>query len=146
MSNWIKLKDFLSWIFLNQFRTSSVFFHCISPDCSLTVLTMFARILLLILPVSGLQGLMSLQVGLFWKFALWSFRLTKQFVFWVANTLSSRLRFLTISFCLLVHKSISSFFAFLYSLWTLFFTSSRKLSYSIVYKLLVLSGAINICT
>ena len=52
--------------------TESVFFHCLSPVFSLMVELIFAVICLLILPISGLLGLMSLHFVFCWKLALWS--------------------------------------------------------------------------
>ena len=69
----------------------------------------FERICLLIFPTSGLQGFMSLQAGLLWKFGLWSFRLTKQFFFWVLNTLSAISKLSTISCVVLLHALLLPF-------------------------------------
>ena len=55
----------LFWIFLNHFITESVFFHCLSPVFSLTIVFIFAVICLLIFPISGFAGLINLHF-VFW--------------------------------------------------------------------------------
>ena len=55
---------------------------------------MFSRICLLILPISGSVGLISLHVGLFWKFGLWSLSVMKACFL---SILSSNSRFVAIA-------------------------------------------------
>ena len=62
---------------LNHLITSSVFFHWFSSVAALTFVFMISRICLLILPISGFVGLISLHLGLFQKFGLWSLSVMK---------------------------------------------------------------------
>ena len=74
MSKHMKLKRSLFLIDLNQSITAAVFFHwCKLCSFFAIVLLMRSRIFLLTFPISDFVGLMSLQVGLFAKFGLWSF-------------------------------------------------------------------------
>jgi len=57
--------------------TDDEFFHWLRPVFCLTVVLIFARISLLIRPISLFAGLMSLHVGLFWKLSLWSLSVIK---------------------------------------------------------------------
>ena len=61
------------------------------------VLLMRPRIFLLTLPISDFVGLMSLQVGLFKKFGLWSLSVMNASLSAVVSTLSSILSFVTMS-------------------------------------------------
>ena len=53
----------MSSTLLNHLITSSVFFHWLSFVAVVTFVLMFSRISLLILPISGFVGLMSLRIG-----------------------------------------------------------------------------------
>ena len=70
MSKHMKLCLSLSSILLNHFITDDVFFHWLIFVAVTTFLLILSRICLLILPISDLVGLISLQVGLFAKFGL----------------------------------------------------------------------------
>ena len=73
MSKQMKLKRSLFSIDLNQSITAAVFLHWCKLRFFAIVLLMRSRIFLLTFPISDSVGLMSLQVGLFAKFGLWSF-------------------------------------------------------------------------
>ena len=68
--------------------TLAGFFHSFTFNISHSLEFIWSKICLLILPISFLAGLMSL-VGWFKKFALWSFKVTKQLSVPFASTLSS---------------------------------------------------------
>ena len=70
MSKQMKLNCCLFSIDLNQLITAVVFFHWLRLCFFAIVRLMRSRMFLLILPISDLVGLMSLQVGLFAKFGL----------------------------------------------------------------------------
>ena len=53
------------------------------------LLLILSRVTLLILPISDLVGLISLQVGLLAKFGLWSFSVINASLLAVVSTLSS---------------------------------------------------------
>ena len=63
----MKLCLSLSLILLNHFITDDVFFHWLIFVATTTFLLILSRICLVILPISDLVGLISLQVGLFAK-------------------------------------------------------------------------------
>ena len=73
MSKITKLCRSFSWIVINQSMTVLVFFHWLSCNFSRMFLFILSKITLLIFPSSFFAGLISLTVGLFWKFSLWSF-------------------------------------------------------------------------
>ena len=73
MSKQMKRKHSLCSIDLNQSITATVFLHWCKLCFFAIVLLMRSRIFLLTFPISDSVGLMSLQVGLFAKFGLWSF-------------------------------------------------------------------------
>ena len=73
MSKQMKLKRSLFSIDLNQSITAAVFLHWCKLRFFAIVLLMRSRIFLLTFPISDSVGLVSLQVGLFAKFGLWSF-------------------------------------------------------------------------
>ena len=79
MSKTIKLCRCFSWIVLNLSMTVLVFFHWLSCKFSRMFLFILSKRSLLIFPSSFFAGLISLTVGLFWKFSLWSFSDIKQF-------------------------------------------------------------------
>ena len=85
----MKLCLSLSSMLLNHFMTDDVFFHWLIFVAATTFLLILSRICLLILPISDLVGLISLQVGLFAKFGLWSFRVINASFFAVMSTRSS---------------------------------------------------------
>ena len=70
MSKHIMVWSPLFLIFLNQFITSFVFFHWFMFVLALTLRLIFSTIRLLLLPNSGLHGLIGLHVGSFLKFSL----------------------------------------------------------------------------
>ena len=70
MSKQMKLNCCLFSIDLNQLITAVVFFHWLRLCFFAIVLLIRSRMFLLILPISDLVGLMSLQVDLFAKFGL----------------------------------------------------------------------------
>ena len=72
MTKQMKLKRSLCSIDLNQSITPAVFFHWSKFCFFAIVLLMRSRIFLLIFPIWDSVGLMSLQVGFFAKFGLWS--------------------------------------------------------------------------
>ena len=82
---------------LNHLITSSVFFHWFSFVAVLTFVFMFLRICLLILPLSGFVGLISLHVGLFRKFGLWSLSVMKVCFLSVMSILSSNSSFVAVA-------------------------------------------------
>lgn len=88
MSKHMKLCLSLSSMLLNHFMTDDVFFHWLIFVAATTFLLILSRICLLILPISDLVGLISLQVGLFAKFGLWSFRVINASFFAVMSTRS----------------------------------------------------------
>ena len=59
--------------------TVYVIFHWLSCEFSRILLFILSKITLLIFPSSLFAGLISLTVGLFWKFSLWSFSDIKLF-------------------------------------------------------------------
>ena len=65
------------------------FFHWLNLDALVILLLILSRVTLLILPISDLVGLISLQVGLLAKFGLWSFSVINASLLAVASTLSS---------------------------------------------------------
>ena len=77
MSNTTKLHKCLLRIPLNQWITVSVFLHWFKPIASRMFLFVVSKIALLIRPNSFLAGFMSLTVGLFLNFSLWSLGVMK---------------------------------------------------------------------
>ena len=63
--------------FLNHCSTEEVFFHWFTFVTLSSFLLMLSRICLLFFPSSCFDGLISLQVGLFSKLSLWSFKVMK---------------------------------------------------------------------
>ena len=88
MSNISNLCELLLPTFLNQLTTLAVFFHSFIFNISHILEFIWSKICLLILPISFLAGLMSLLLGWFKKFALWSFKVTKQLAVSFTSTLS----------------------------------------------------------
>ena len=82
----MKLCLSLSSMLSKHFMTDDVFFHWLIFVAATTSLLILSRICLLI---SDLVGLISLQVGLFAKFGLWSFRVINASFFAVMSTRSS---------------------------------------------------------
>ena len=66
----------LSGIPLYQSITESVFLHWFNLVVATTFLLILSMICLLMIPISDLNGFMSLHVGLLLKFGLWSFKVT----------------------------------------------------------------------
>ena len=86
-----KIKKFRVGLFfksLNHWITSAEFLHWVCLVACLTLKFIFSRIFLLILPISGLAGLISLQDGLLLKLSLWSLRVAYACLGVVAKTLS----------------------------------------------------------
>ena len=77
--------------------TEREFFYWLSDVLVRMVVLILVRILLLMRPISLFAGLMSLQVGLFWKFSLWSFRVMKACCSAMRSTLSCILRLVAMS-------------------------------------------------
>ena len=71
-----------------------MFFHSFTFNISHSLEFIWSKICLLILPISFLAELMSLVRGWFKKFALWSFKVTKQLAVPFTSTLSSIFAFL----------------------------------------------------
>ena len=67
-------------------------------DALVILLLILSRVTLLILPISDLVGLISLQVGLLAKFGLWSFNVIKVSLLAVVSSLSSMPNFVAIFF------------------------------------------------
>ena len=65
------------------------FFHWLNLDALVILLLILSRVTLLILPISDLVELTSLQVGLLAKFGLWSFSVINASLLAVVSTLSS---------------------------------------------------------
>ena len=78
--------------------TDSVSFHWLKPVAAITLVLILWRIFLLIMPISDLDGFMSLHVGLLSKFGLWSFNVTNESFSANASILLSRSSFLAIFF------------------------------------------------
>ena len=76
MSNCMILQFCFSLILLNQWMTSLVFFHRLYLSCDSKFLLMFSKIILLNLPISLFDGLISGHDGLRRKLSLWSFSVT----------------------------------------------------------------------
>ena len=89
MSKQMKLRRCLLLIDLNQSITAPVYFHWCKLCFFVIVLLMRSRIFLLTFPISDFVKLMSLQVGLFAKFGLWSFSVMNASLLAVASPLSS---------------------------------------------------------
>ena len=89
MSNIRNLCELLFSILWKQSITLAVFFHSFTFNISHSLEFIWSRICLLILPISFLAGLMSLVVGWFKKFTLWSFKVIKQLAVLFTSTLSS---------------------------------------------------------
>ena len=64
-------------------------FPLVEFGCSRDLLLILSRVTLLILPISDLVGLISLQVGLLSKFVLWFFSVINASLLAVVSTLSS---------------------------------------------------------
>ena len=109
----MKLKCCLFSIDLNQSITTAVFFHWCKLCFFAIVLLIRSRIFLLTFPISDVVGLMSLQVGLFAKFALWSFSVMNASLLAVVSTLSSIPSFVAMS-CFLYGLLASSLVVFSY--------------------------------
>ena len=112
MSNIRNLCQFLLSIYLNQLITLAVFLHSFTFNISHGLEFIWSKICLLILPIWFVAGLMSLVVGWFKKFALWSFTVTKQLAVPFTSTLSS-------TFASLPYKIHCSLFFFLFLCWIL---------------------------
>ena len=80
------------------------------------LLLILSRVTLLILPISDLVGLISLQVGLLAKFGLWSFSVINASLLAVVSTLSSIPNFGAIFFvfCMDVSYDVKMLFFFLF--------------------------------
>ena len=89
MSKQMKLRRCLFLMDLNQSITAAVFFHWCKLCFFAIVLLMRSRIFLLTFPILDFMGLMSLQVGLFAKFGLWSFSVMNASLLAVVSTLPS---------------------------------------------------------
>ena len=89
MSNIINLCELLLSIFLNQLITLAVFFNSFTFKISHSLEFIWSKICLLIFPISFLAGLMSLVVGWFKKFALWSLKVIQQLAGPFTSALSS---------------------------------------------------------
>ena len=63
-------------------------FHWLNSDALVILLLILSRVTLLILPISDLVGLISLQVGFLAKFGLWSFSVINASLLAVVSTLS----------------------------------------------------------
>ena len=74
------------------------FFHWLNLDALVILLLILSRVTLLILPISDLVELTSLQVGLLAKFGLWSFSVINASLLAVVSTLSSIPNFVAIFF------------------------------------------------
>ena len=70
-------------------------------DALVILLLILSRVTLLILPMSDLVGLISLQVGLLAKFGLWAFSVINVSLLAVVSSLSSMPNFVAIFFCFL---------------------------------------------
>ena len=75
--------------FVNQLITLAVFFHSFTSNISHSSEFIWSKICLLILLISFLARLLSLVVGWFRNFALWSFKVIKQSAVPFTSTLSS---------------------------------------------------------
>ena len=89
---------------------------------------MFSTICLLTRPSSGLHGLISLQVGLFLKFGLWSLSAMKDSLFAVVSILSLRSSLSAMVLSSAVIFDTASSFNFLYSFCMHFVRSSSYCS------------------
>ena len=92
-----------------------MFFHSFTFNISHSLEFIWSKICLLILPISFLAGLMSLVRGWFKKFALWSFKATKQLAVPFTSTLSSIFAFwgyLIPSHFILLSVSLMVFYMF----------------------------------
>ena len=78
MSKQIKLWCCLFSIALNHSITEEEFFRCLNLDALVILLLILSRVTLLILPISDLVGLISLQVGLLANFYIAEFLKTPQ--------------------------------------------------------------------
>ena len=85
-------------IALNHSITEEEFFHWLNLDALVILLLILSRVTLLILPISDLVGLISLQVGLLAKFGLWSFSVINVSLLAVVSSLSSMPNFVAIFF------------------------------------------------
>ena len=78
-----------------------MFFHWLKLRVFVMLLLIRSRMPLLTLPISDFVGLISLQVGLFVKFGLWSLSVMNASLLAVVSTLSSIPNFVAMSlFCL----------------------------------------------
>jgi len=77
MSNEINVCWCLVSILSTRFIMSVVFFHWCRYVLVRMLLFILSKICLLICPISGLQGLIRRQLGLFMKLSLWSFSVMK---------------------------------------------------------------------
>ena len=82
----------------NHCSTEDVFFHWLTFLMFTRFWLIFSRSCLLIWPISGFEGFISLQVGLFTKFSLWSLSVINASFIAVVSTRSSMFRFLVIVF------------------------------------------------
>ncbi len=87
--NDINLHSGLFSILLNQFLTSAVFLHMLTPVCCSTLLLILSRMHLLIFPISALVRFIRRYLGLVLKFGLWSFMVMNGSFFAVVSILSS---------------------------------------------------------
>ena len=93
--------------------TASVFFHWFRLVFVSILELVLCRICLLIIPISDLDGLISLHVGLLLKFGLWSFNVMNPSLAASASILLSSLRFLAIFFSFDIILLVELFGAFL---------------------------------
>ena len=84
----------------------AVFVHCLKLDVLTILPLILSRISLLILPISDLEGLVSLQVSLLAKFGLWSFSVKNVSLIAVVSTLCHRCPVAMYLFSLLGEKTL----------------------------------------
>ena len=113
----------LSGIPLYQSITESVFLHWFNLVVATTFLLILSRICLLMIPISDLDGFMSLHVGLLLKFGLWSFKVTNASFSAVDSILLAKLSCVAIFFSSAVMLDVAFLGAFLYALVMLFSSS-----------------------
>ena len=103
-----------SSIFMNHSITFCVFVHWLTFNCFIRLQVILSKMIWLIVPISFLDGLINLTVGLFWKFFLWSLRMKKQILSLLISSRCKASLFFKISFPYLFISSLIFVFVFLY--------------------------------
>ena len=135
ISDFIKELLFLLLIFSIHVITACASLYWFTFNFSLADLFIWSMQCLLPISISNFAGFKSLHFGLFWKFSLWSFSVTKYWFWLHCSILSSRLRSFAIAFASVFIEFIADTAVFLYVLLIMFSISNLLYSSDVVsYK------------